>query len=59
MNPLSIKRLIQNPTKNKKIASIVIISHQAKSSSLVKMLTILSKKKYIISKPKFIRVEQI
>ena len=58
-NKVSIKRLIQNPTKNKKNASIVIISHQAKSSSLVKTLTILSKKKYIISKPKFIRVEKI
>ena len=58
-NKVSIKRLIQNPTENKKNASIVIITHQAKSASLAKILTVLNKKKYIIGKPKFIRVEQI
>ncbi len=58
-NKVSIKRLIQNPTENKKNASIIIITHQAKSSSLVKTLAVLNKKKYIIGKPKFIRVEQI
>ena len=58
-NKVSIKRLIQNPTENKKNASIVIITHLAKSASLAKTLTVLNKKKYIIGKPKFIRVERI
>ena len=58
-NKISIKRLIQNPIKSKNYASIVIISHQAKDSSLRKMLKELNKKKYLISKPKIIRIEAI
>ena len=58
-NKVSIKRLIQNPTENKKNSSIIIITHHAKSSSLVKTLSSLKNKKYIISKPKLIRIEDI
>ena len=43
-NKVSVKRLIQNPTINKKNASIVIITHEAKSSSLTRVLSILQKK---------------
>ncbi len=56
---VSIKRLIQNQTTNKKNASIVIITHEAKSFSLDKIKSILTKKKYIVSKPKLIRIENI
>jgi homoserine dehydrogenase len=58
-NKVSIKRLIQNPTENKKNASIIIVTHDAKSSSLVKTLSALKTKKYIVNKPKFIRIEKI
>jgi homoserine dehydrogenase len=58
-NKVSIKRLIQNPTENKKNASIIIISHDAKSSSFMKVLNDLKNKKYIVSYPKLIRIEQI
>ena len=58
-NRVSIKRLIQNPTENKKNASIIIITHHAKSSSLVKVLSVLKNKKYTINKPKVIRIEDI
>jgi homoserine dehydrogenase len=58
-NKVSVKRLIQNPTINKKNASIVIITHEAKSSSLTRVLSILQKKKYIVNKPKMIRIENI
>ena len=58
-NKVSIKRLIQNPTQNKKNASIVIITHHAKSSSLVKVVSVLKKKNYIVNKPKLIRIEDI
>ena len=58
-NKVSVKRLIQNQTDNKKNASIVIITHKAKSSSLEKTLFILKKKKYIINTPKIIRIENI
>ena len=58
-NKVSIKRLIQNPTANKKNASIIIITHLAKSSSLEKVISVLKKKSYIASKPKLIRIEEI
>ena len=58
-NKVSIKRLIQNPTENKKIASIVIITHQAKSYSLMKIISVLKNKNYIVNKPKLIRIENI
>ena len=58
-NKVSIKRLIQNPTPNKKNASIIIITHDAKSSCLDKIKNILLKKKYTVSKPKLIRIENI
>ena len=58
-NKVSVKRLIQNPTINKKNASIVMITHAAKSSSFTKLLSILKKKKYIVNTPKIIRIENI
>jgi homoserine dehydrogenase len=58
-NKVSVKRLIQNPTINKKNASIIIITHEAKSSSFVKVLSTLRKKKYIVNSPKIIRIEKI
>jgi homoserine dehydrogenase len=58
-NKVSIKRLIQNPTENKKNASIIIITHQAKNSSLLKTVSVLKNKKYTVSSPKIIRIEEI
>ena len=58
-NKVSIKRLIQNPTENKKNASIIIITHLAKSSSLVKIVSVLRNKKYTVNNPKLIRLENI
>ena len=58
-NKVSVKRLIQNPTINKENASIIIITHEAKSSSFVKVLSSLKKKKYIVKIPKIIRIENI
>ena len=58
-NKVSVKRLIQNPTINKKNASIVMITHEAKSSSFQKVLFSLKKKRYIVNSPKIIRIENI
>ncbi len=58
-NRVSVKRLIQNPFKSKKFASIIIISHKAKNRNLVKATNELSKKNFIIGKPKFFRIEEI
>ena len=58
-NNVSVKRLIQNPFKSKKFASIIIISHKAKNYNLVKSIDELSNKKFVINKPKFFRIEEI
>ena len=58
-NKVSVKRLIQNPTINKKNASIIIITHEAKNSSFANLVSVLKKKKYIINTPKIIRIENI
>ena len=55
---VSIKRLIQNPNKNKKISSIIIITHNAKNIYLNKILKEISKKNYINKKPKLIRIDE-
>ena len=55
-NRVSIKRLVQNPDKNKKSSSIVIISHDSKDRSLKKVIKEIEKKNYIKGKPKLIRI---
>ena len=54
---VSIKRLIQNPNKNKKVSSIIIITHSSKDKYLKKILKEISKKNYMKRKPKIIRIE--
>ena len=44
---------------NKKNASIIIITHEAKNSSFANLVSVLKKKKYIINTPKIIRIENI
>ena len=57
-NKTSIKRLIQNPNKNKKISSIIIITHASKDKYLNKILKEISKKNYIKKRPKLIRIDE-
>ena len=57
-NFVSIKRLIQNPHKNKKSSSIIIISHKSKDKYLIKVLNKISKKNYIKNRPKLIRIDE-
>ena len=54
---VSVKRLIQKPYKSKKNASIIIITHKTKDLLLTKLLKSISKKKYVIKKPKLVRIE--
>ena len=58
-NKISVKRLIQNPFKGKKSASIIIISHKAKNKNLVKCINQLNRNNFILKKAKFIRIEDI
>jgi homoserine dehydrogenase len=57
-NNVSIKRLVQNPNKGKKISSIIIITHKSKNKYLTKILSTISKKSYIKKKPKLIRIDE-
>ena len=54
---VSIKRLVQNPDKNKKSSSIIIISHNSKNKYLNKIIKEISKKNYVKRKPKMIRID--
>ena len=56
-NNVSIKRLVQNPYKSKKISSIVIITHNSKDKFLRKIFKEISRKKYIKKKPKLMRID--
>ena len=56
-NKISIKRLIQNPIKSKEYASIIIVTHKTKDKYLTKSINQLSKKNYILNKPKLLRIE--
>ena len=58
-NKISVKRLIQNPFRGKKYASIIMISHKAKNKNLVKCINELDRNSFILNKPKFIRIEEI
>ncbi len=55
-NKVSIKRLVQNPSKIKKASSIIIITHKSKDKFLNKVLKEIAKKKFIKFKPKLIRI---
>ena len=57
-NNVSIKRLIQTPSKNSKRSSIVIITHNSKDKFLNKIIKQISKKKYILKKPVLIRIDE-
>ena len=57
-NNVSIKRLVQNPNKNKKISSIIIITHSSKNKFLNKILKEVAKKNFIKKKPKLIRIDE-
>ena len=56
-NKVSIKRLVKNPDKNKKISSIIIVTHESKNKFLNKILKEVAKKNFIKKKPKLIRID--
>ena len=53
---ISIQRLIQIPDNKKKIASIVIITHEANEANSLKCLSIFKRNKDIIKTPVLIRL---
>jgi homoserine dehydrogenase len=57
-NKVSIKRLIQTPNKEKKLSSIIIISHKTKNNYFNKIINEVIKKNYLKRKPKLIRIDE-
>ena len=58
-NKISIKNLIQAPDKKRKIASIAIITHKNKEKNFKNLIKNLTKNKFVIKKPTFIRIEKV
>ena len=58
-NKISIKNLIQIPDRKNNKASIAIITHKSLEKRYNNLLNSLSRNKYVIKKPIFIRVENI
>ena len=57
-NKISIKNLIQNPDKKNNKASIIIITHRNLEKNNINLISNLSKNKFIIKKPTYIRIEK-
>ena len=58
-NKISIKNLIQKPNKKKNKASIIIITHENIEKNYTNLFLNLSKNKFVLKKPTFIRIEKI
>ena len=58
-NKISIKNLIQKPNKKNKKASIIIITHVNFERNFSNLLANLSKNKFVLKKPTFIRIESV
>ena len=54
---ISIKNLIQNPDKKNNKASIIIVTHKNFEKNYKNLISNLSKNKFVIKKPTFIRIE--
>jgi len=58
-NKVSIKNLIQTPNKKKNKASIAIITHKNSEKNFNNLLSNLTKNKFVLKKPTFIRIEKV
>ena len=56
-NKISIKNLIQKPDKKNKKASIIIITHENFEKNFNKLLSSLTKNRFVLKKPTFLRIE--
>ena len=56
-NKISIKNLIQKPNRRNKKASIIIITHKNLERNFQNLLIYLTKNKFVLKKPTFIRIE--
>jgi len=58
-NKISIKNLIQNPDKKNKKASVIIITHKSLEKNYNNLMLNLSRNKFVLRKPIFIRIEKV
>ena len=58
-NKISIKNLIQEPDKKNRTASIIIITHKNIEKNYNNLLLSLSKNKFILKKPTYIRIVKV
>ena len=56
-NKVSIKRLVQDPSKNKSSSSIIIITHPSKDKSLNRIIQTINKRSYVKKRSKLIRID--
>ena len=56
---ISIKNLVQVPNRKKKKATVVIITHETSEKNFNNLLFYLSKNKFLLEKPIFVRIEKI
>ena len=56
---ISIKNLVQVPDRRKKMATVVIITHETLEKNFNNLLANLLKNKFVLKKPIFIRIEKI
>ena len=58
-NKISIKNLIQKPNKKNNKASIIILTHENIEKNFNNLFINLSRNKFILKKPTFIRIEKV
>ena len=58
-NKISIKNLIQTPDKKSNKASIIIITHETVEKNYNSLLLNLTRNKFVLKKPTFIRIEKV
>ncbi len=58
-NRISIKNLLQNPDKKNRKATIIIITHKNLEKNYNNLFSNLTKNKFVLKKPTFIRIEKV
>ena len=58
-NRISIKNLLQNPDKKNRKATIIIITHKNLEINYNNLFSNLTKNKFVLKKPTFIRIEKV
>ena len=58
-NRISIKNLLQNPDKKNRKATIIIITHKNLEKNYNNLFLNLTKNKFVLKKPTFIRIEKV